>query len=156
MSDLKVLGRILFWPIFLAAIGMTAYYFWQKQPPQQFKYQFGRLAHPNAKIAGDAWQKISNLFFTDWAVFYSVLDETNNNAPISFLIEKSAQLNSDGTKRDIFVATKKPIFYKTEQVYCRTIGEALMAMAYNDPKVDEKFYGDWQTWWRKNRSKLGS
>lgn len=49
-----------------------------------------------------------------------------------------------------FFARNKPIYYKTERVYVRTVGEALMAITYREKKWTVDFQGDWQAWWQAN------
>lgn len=150
------ISRRIFWPLFLCAALGGGFFFWQRQPPQQVKIQLNRLEHSNAKVASRAWRKLNNLYYTDWAAFYLLLDQMQNDKPISFLVEKHSGETNAGVKKDFFGVNDRAIFYKADRVYCRTIGEALMAIAHNDPKLNSPFHGDWQGWWRQNQAAIQS
>ena len=136
------------WVLILAVVCGGGWYYWQNLPPQRTKRYLKQMQHPNAIVASEAWSELSHLFFTDWAAYYLLLDEVSSQAPISFLLEKQ---RPEGLERELFSASGKPIYYKSDGIYCRTLGEAILAILHNDPKHDTPFEGDWRAWWQKHR-----
>ncbi len=53
---------------------------------------------------------------------------------------------------EAFFAEAKPIYYRSERIYCRTVGEALMAMMYREGKWKVDYRDDWNAWWELNRT----
>ena len=147
----KKTGTKLFWPCFLSAALFVGWYIWSNKIEQQINRNVALLAHPHADIAGDAWMKLSHLFFTKWEAYYLLLEHQRDNSPISFLIEKTTVLTDDGEK-EVFSATRRPIYYRTDEIYCRTVREAIFAIAHNDERLVEEYSDNWDWWWQANRS----
>ena len=148
--------RIIVYVVIFGLLAGGGYYAWQQLPPQRVKTLLAELEHPNAMVASAAWRQLQHLYFTDWSAFYLVLDEMQSKTPISFLIEQSKPKNAESGDDIRFVVNDRALFYKTEQVFCKTIGEALMAIAHNDPKRRSAYSGDWLSWWKENRQALQS
>ena len=151
--------RRLFWPLFLSLAVGGGYYFWQQKPPQRVKALLSRLEHPNARVASEAWRKLNNLYYTEWTAFYLLFDEMqkSDSNPISFLIEKQRRVvNNVEQLRQSFSVNDRVIFYNTELVHCRTVGEALFAIAYNDPKIPNSDTSDWPAWWQRHKAAIQS
>lgn len=153
--------RLAFWVVFLLlAAGVLAYIGATRDPLRQnpyllplwVKHNLRLLSHPHPAVAQDAWLELWNLYFTKWDVYHMFPAEVGNATPISFLIEREsfAAAGEQAPAVHGFFARRKAIYYKTEQVHCRTVGEALMAIMYREKKWTEEYRGDWQAWWRAN------
>ena len=153
--------RAIFWVVFLMAAGIALAYIWRDKDPLRnhpyllpvwVRHNVRLLAHPHPAVAYEAWLELSNLYFTKWMAFQMFPKEVANTAPISFLIERqSFPGGGEGhPAMEGFFAHKKPIFYRTERVYCRTVGEAIMAIMYREKKWNVDYQGNWQAWWGAN------
>jgi hypothetical protein len=153
--------RLAFWAVFLLlAAGTFAYLVATRDPLRQnpyllplwVKHNIRLLSHPHPAVAHDAWLELWNLYFTRWAVYQQLPAEVGNAAPIAFLIERESfpAAGEHAPAMEGFFARRKPIYYKTERVYCRTVGEALMAIMYREKKWTEDYRGDWAAWWQAN------
>jgi hypothetical protein len=153
--------RKIFWAVFLLAAAAAFIYIWNAKDPLRnhpyllpvwVKHNLRLMAHPHPAVAHDAWQELSNLYFTKWTVYQMFPAEVGNAAPISFLIERQSFPGGgeNAPAMEAFFARNKPIYYKTDRVYCRTVGEALMAIMYREGKWAVDYQGDWQAWWQAN------
>lgn len=152
--------RIAFWVGFLLVAGTTFAWAWKTNDPLRnnpylaplwVRHNLRLLAHPHPAVAYEAWVTLWNLYFTKWAVYEMFPTEVNDATPISFLVERQA-FPASGDKPAVhgFFALERPIYYKSERVHCRTVGEALMAIMYREKKWTVDYEGDWQAWWRAN------
>ena len=154
-------GRVAFWVVFLLlATGAFAYTWRTNDPlrnnpylaPLWVKYNLRLVAHSHPAVAHDAWLTLWNLYFTKWAVFETFPKHLVNTQPISFLIERQSLpgAGENAPAMEGFFARNKPIYYKTDRVYCRTVGEAIMAIMYREKKWSVDYQGDWPAWWQAN------
>ena len=154
--------RAAFWVVFLLVAGATFVYVWRARDPFRnhpyllplwVKYNVRLMAHPHPAVAHTAWLELWNLYFTKWAVVEAFPAHLGNQAPISFLIERQSfpAGGENAPAMEGFLARNKPIYYKTERIYCRTVGEALLAIVYREQKWTVDYQGDWQAWWQANR-----
>lgn len=136
--------RLVFWVVFLAVVGVLFVYTWRTNDPLRnnpyllplwVRYQVRLLGHPHPAVAHDAWATLWNLYYTKWQVYVE-------RRPFRQVGDKPAV--------DGFFASARPIYYRTDRVYCRTVGEALMAIMYREKKWTVDYEGDWQAWWRAN------
>ena len=153
--------RAIFWVVFLLlAAGAFAYVWRAKDPlrnhpyllPLWVKYNVRLLAHPHPAVARDAWLELWNLYFTKYKVYQMFPAMVADAAPISFLIDRQP-FPAGGEKTPAmegFFARNKPIYYQTNRVYCRTAGEAILAIMYREKAWDVDYQGDWQAWWQAN------
>jgi len=118
--------------------------------PHFTKYQLMRLQSPYPEVANDAWHEIRQLYLTKWAAVAVVMEEFDNQTRISFLIERA---DFKCTDKDVnqLVAVNRPIYYKSDEIYCRTVGESLLAIVYGEGKWVTDYEGDWQVWWQQNK-----
>ena len=153
--------RAAFWVVFLLVAAGAFVYIWRTRDPLRnnpyllplwVKYNVRLLAHPHPAVAQDAWLVLWNLYFTKWAVYRTFPDLVANEKPISFLIERQSfpRGGDNAPAMDGFFARNKPIYHKTDRIYCRTVSEALMAIMYREKKWTVDYQGDWQTWWQAN------
>ena len=153
--------RAIFWVAFLLVAGAAFIYIWRTKDPLRnheyllplwVKYNVQLLAHPHPAVAHGAWLELSNLYLTKWTVYQSFPVEVGNAAPISFLIERQSLpgAGENAPAMEGFFARNKPIYYKTDRVYCRTVGEAIMAIMYREKKWSVDYQGDWPAWWQAN------
>jgi hypothetical protein len=153
--------RAAFWVVFLVLAAGAFVYIWRTRDPLRnnpfllplwVKYNVRLLAHPHPAVAQDAWLALWNLYFTKWAVYQMFPDLVANDKPISFLIERQSfpRGGDNAPAMDGFFARNKPIYYKGDRVYSRTVGEALMAIMYREKKWTVDYQGDWQAWWQAN------
>ena len=153
--------RLLFWVVFLLVAAGAFVYIWRAKDPLRnhpyllplwVKHNVRLLAHPHPAVANGAWVELWNLYFTKWTVYQMFPVEAVNPAPISFLIERQSfpSGGENAPAMEGFFARDKPMYYKTEQVYCRTVGEALMAIMYREKKWTVDYQGDWKAWWEAN------
>ena len=153
--------RAIFWVVFLLVAGGALVYVWRTKDPLRnhpyflplwVKHNVRLLAHPHPRVAEAAWLELWNLYFTKWTVYQMFPAEVANAARISFLIERQSfpKGGDNAPAMDGFFACSRPIYYKTEQVYCRTVGEAIMAIMYREKKWSADYEGDWQAWWQAN------
>jgi hypothetical protein len=153
--------RAAFWVVFLVLAAGTFVYIWRTRDPLRnnpyllplwVKYNVRLLAHSHPGVAQKAWLEVWNLYFTKWAVFEALPEHLASTQPINFLIERQSfpRGGDNAPAMEGFFARSKPIYYKTEQVHCRTVGEALMAIMYREKKWTVDYQGDWQAWWQAN------
>jgi len=149
-------ARIIFWSLFLPAALAFGIYAWNKGIRQQCAHQMYLMAHPNAKVASKAWNDLNRLYMSEWKAYDYLVDHVDDPRPIHFLVEAGpAQYPYGHYNTRYFEVHDKPIFYKTNRVYCRTVGEAVLAMIYNEGKGRRDLEADWQTWWEANRGWYG-
>ena len=110
-------------------------------------------------MAAAAWDELQNLFFTTWAAYFILQDHLQDPEPIHFLLEKTSEEVYTPKLKETFKVARggwtggpKPIYYKSGQRPCRTVGEALKAILYNEPTWKQDFAGDWNLWWRQNQA----
>jgi hypothetical protein len=153
--------RAAFWVVFLVLAAGTFVYIWRTRDPLRnnpyllplwVKYNVRLLAHSHPGVAQKAWLEVWNLYFTKWAVFEALPEHLASTQPINFLIERQSfpRGGDNAPAMEGFFARSKPIYYNTEQVHCRTVGEALMAIMYREKKWTVDYQGDWQAWWQAN------
>lgn len=155
MSRGKNAARVVFWVLFIPAAAAAGYYFWQRGIPQRIDRDLKNLTHGNARIASQAWWDLRELYFTKWAAVDILIEHTGDPEPIHFLIEMDKRPVPGKAALDDFVTNGRPIFYKADRVYCRTVGEAIMAFMYNERKWRTDYNGDWQEWWQANKGYYG-
>ncbi len=153
--------RAAFWVVFLVVAAGALVYIWRAKDPLRnhpvllplwVNYNVRLMAHPHPSVAHDAWLEVWNLYFTKWAVFETFPKHLANTEPISFLIERESFPTGgpNNPAMDGFFARNKPVYYRADRIYCRTVSEALMAIMYREKKWTEDYQGDWQTWWQAN------
>jgi len=157
--------RISFWVIFLAVSGALFAHQWKTKDPLHnhpllleywAKHNIQLLSHPHPQVANEAWITLWNLFFRKWQVYHMLPQHFADPRPISFLIDRKP-FPATGEQRalEAFFAQAKPIYYQSERVYCRTVGEALMAIMYREGKWKMDYEEDWNAWWELNRKHYG-
>lgn len=151
----KKIARIVFWLTFIPAAIVTGIYSYYRGMSQRVDLYIERMAHPNAKVASEAWINLRELYMTSWDAYGLVLEHINDDTPISFLIEIEKMPVPGKPAQDNFWANGKPIYYKADTVYCRTIGEAILAFVHNEPKWKTPYDGDWNAWWENNKGYYG-
>ncbi len=150
-------GRIAFYGIVLALLSGTAGYFWYRSVPVQLEIAFWKLRHPNAKVATEGWLEVHQLYRTKWAAVEPVLARAEDEDPISFLVEREKFPVPGKAAREGFWVKGKPYYHKTDRIYCRTVGDAIRAIFYNEtdtygkPRWKKDFFGDWDAWWQTNK-----
>ncbi len=152
--------RLSFWILFLGLCSGFLHYFWKKTDPLHKNpsltvfwtdHQLALLTHPNAKVASKAWFELNNLYFLSWTAYAKILTQLDNGTPIHFLVESvSVPVPGKPAVRG-FTVNDRLIFYKTERIYCQTVGEALSAILYNERNWKTDWDGSWQSWWESNR-----
>ena len=153
--------RAMFWVVFLLLAAGAFIYVWRTKDPLRnnpyllplwVKYNVRMLAHPHPAVAQDAWLELWNLYFTKYMAYQMFPAEVANAAPISFLIERQSfpAGGKNAPAMEGFFARKKPFYFKTDRVYCRTVGEAIMAIMYREKTWDVDYQGNWQAWWQAN------
>lgn len=156
----KNIVRIIFWVVFLSGAVYALYYMYDRNMStigisKKIDLLIPKLSHPNAKVASDAWWELRELYYTKWAAFHQLLTHTADPEPINFLIERDTRPVPGQAAVMDFVANGKAIFYKTDTIYCRTRGEAILAFVYNERKSKVEFAGDWNAWWQAARKDYG-
>jgi hypothetical protein len=138
--------RAVFWGAFSLVAVAAFIYIWTTQDPLRrnpyllpfwVKHNVRLLAHPHPAVAEAAWLELWNLYFTKWTAYQMFPGLVEDHAPISFLMERKsfpAGGGPDVPAMEGFFAGRKPIYYKAEQVCCRTVGEAVMAIMYREKK----------------------
>ena len=158
----RVVLRVAFWVVFLAASGALFAHQWKTKDPfnqhpwiidQRARHNIRLLAHPHPKVARDAWVALWNLFHRKWQVYHLLPEHFDDARAIHFLIDrKSFPSTGEQPALEAFFGEARPIYYASERVYCRTVGEALMAMMYREGKWKVDFGDDWKAWWELNRT----
>lgn len=152
--------RAVFWVVFLVVAAGIFVHQWRDKDPMrnnpmlidlQARYYISMLSHPQPRVAQQAWLNVWNLFFTKWQVVHLLPGYAGDPTPINFLIERRA-FPASGEQRamNAFFAEDKPLFYRSDRVYCRNVGEALMAILYREGKWKVDYAGDWKAWWQAN------
>lgn len=154
--------RVVFWVIFLMLATGAFVYLWKTKDPLRnnpyllerwTRYNVELLAHPHPAVAYTAWMELWNLYFTKWAVYDTLPRHVADTRALSFLIEREQFPAAGDTTPAVngFMAREKPYFYKTDRIYCRTVGEALLAIMYREKKWRTDYEGDWKAWWEANK-----
>lgn len=162
---LKNLARVAFWLVFLAASGAIFVHQWKKNDPLlhhpvlldlRTRYNLLLLSHPHPEVASQAWITLWNLFHRKWQVYHALPAHFADATPIHFLIERQSFPRApEQPAMEAFFAKAAPIYYRSERVYCRTVGEALMAILYREGKWKIDYRDDWNEWWVRNRTYYG-
>ncbi len=157
--------RIAFWVVFLSLAGTAFVYEWRKNDPMlhhpvlldlRTRYNIVLLSHPHPEVASAAWVVLWNLFHRKWQVYHALPAHFGDRTPIHFLLERRAfDAAPEQPKMEAFFALPRPIYYEAERVYCRTVGEALMAILYREGKWKFDYRDDWGAWWTMNRTYYG-
>jgi hypothetical protein len=159
---MKHVARAVFWVVFLAASGAIFAHQWKKNDPLlnhpllldlRVRYNVLLLSHPHPEVASEAWTALWNLFHRKWRVYHALPAHFADATPIHFLIVRQRfPANPDMPALEAFSARPKPIYHAAERVYCRTVGEALMAILYREGKWKVDYRDDWNEWWVRNRT----
>ena len=161
-------NSMVFWAAFLVVVVIGSLIFWKKYDPLHndpkllvpwTQHQISLLKHFSPEVSAPAWRTLHNLYFTKWASYYIILDHINDKEPISFLLESyQTEAKGGGVQRKyragyhpMHPGTFKPYFYKGDQPCCRTVGDSLKAIVYNDHKWKIDNAGDFDDWWEQNR-----
>ena len=147
--------RIVFWSLFLPAAIVAGVLFWRHGALQRANRCLHLLTHPNAAVAGQAWWDLRELYFTKWAVYEFCLQHVGDKEEIGFLVEREKGAGRGGPEQSDFTVKGHPIYYRTDRVYCRTVGEAILAIVHSERKWKTDFEGDWPAWWEQNRGFYG-
>jgi hypothetical protein len=158
-----VKGRIVFYGLLILGLGGGAFWYWHHSVPGQLARALQGIGHPNARVAARAWEDLHQLYYTKWAAVEPIVTQAQDPRPISFLVAATT-FPQQGQKppRDGFWAHGKPWYYKSEGIHCRTVGEAIRAMLYNetdvrgDPRWKRDYHGDWDAWWAANAGHYGA
>ena len=83
-----------------------------------------------------------------------IVARATDKTPIYFLVEREEVWQTNNANRPGFGVHNKPIYYKSDGVYCRTVGDALRTILFNEntrtkPRWRTDFYGNWDRWWKK-------
>ena len=157
----KVLGRIACYGIVLLAVGSVGGWFWWHSVPQQVERALRGVRHANARVASEAWQELSNLYFTKWAAVEPIVAAATDAEPISFLLQPAHVPLGNSSEHRAFQTRGRPVWYRADRVYCRTVGDAIRAMLYGEtdrsgrPRWKKDFTGDWDAWWHSNKGYYG-
>jgi hypothetical protein len=154
--------RLAFWVVFLSVSGALFVHQWKTKDPlnnhpvileQWARHNIRLLAHPHPQVAADAWVTLWNLFHRKWQIYHLLPAHFSDTSPIHFLVDRRSFPATGGqTALEAFFAEPKPIYYRSERIYCRTVGEALMAMMYREGKWKIDYQDDWNAWWELNRT----
>jgi len=154
--------RFVLWPVIIIAAVVAGVYFYMQGVEQQVWWNVRKLGHRNADISYQAWMNLNDLYYTKWAAYDPILEAIGDTRPLNLLIERGDLPTANpAVTRQGFHAARKPIFFKTERVYCYTVGDAIAAIAYNEttksgkPKWRTDFAGDWRAWWTANKGYYG-
>jgi len=142
----------VFWPLFLAVALGFGWYAWNRGVEQRCRRYIELMGHPNANIAGQAWWDLRELYFTKWAAYSFILDHLDDDRPVSFLIEREPRPDNN---QPMFHTRNRPIYYRSDRVWCHTVSDAMMAFIYDERKWKSDFEGDWGEWWRQNQGYYG-
>lgn len=150
--------RLVFWPFFLIFAVSFGIFAWQRGMEQRCRRCIRLIGHPQADVAAQAWWDLRELYFTKWAAVNFLLPHLDlpDDRPISFLIEREKGASSAGPEEYGFTTRGRPVYYRTDKVWCRTVKEAILAFIYDERKwkVDLE-ENDWQKWWDENRGYYG-
>ena len=154
--------RVAFWVVFLSLSGALFVHQWKTKDPlnnhpvildQWARHNIRLLSHPHPQVAAQAWVTLWNLFQRKWQVYHLLPAHFADASPIHFLIDrKPFPATAEQPALEAFFAEPKPIYYRSERVYCRTVGEALMAIMYREGKWRVDYQDDWSAWWELNRA----
>lgn len=154
-------GRLIFWLVFLLTAAAAGRHFWIKNEPhrtsplfapQWTSYNIERMRHPNPLVAAAAWRELHHMYFTKWDAVDVIMASIHDDAPISFLVTKQIFPEGSEGAKDAFWAQDKAIYYKTERIHCRTVGEALLAIVYKEKRWRTEYQGNWTEWWEANKA----
>ncbi|MBI5241782.1 MAG: hypothetical protein HY926_15020 [Elusimicrobia bacterium] len=149
--------RLVFWACFLAGAVLIGIHHWvplDKNPlivPLRVEYNIRGMASADPKKAAASWFQVYHLFNTSWQAYYRVLTHVGDERPIHFRFTRSQGFQSyAGRPVNGFWAAPEalPGGWPAE---CRTVGHALLAVAYDDGSWGTEFSGDWQAWWKANK-----
>ncbi len=159
--------RAVFWVLFLAVAAGAFGYFWKKNDPLRrhpvllelwVKHNVRLLGHSHPEVAEAAWAELWHLYYTKWAAVPLLPPHAGDQTPISFLIvRRNMPAGGDAYQPAMaaFSAVGKAVYAKAEGVYCRTVGEAVLAIIYREKRWKSDYAGDWKSWWAENRKHYG-
>lgn len=153
--------RLVFYGLLLCALGGFGAWYWFHSVPGQLARAMRDVGHPNARVASRAWEDLHQLYRTRWAAVEPVVSLAQDPRPISFLVEPQT-FHIDGRRpQPGFWAQPKPWYHRNDGVHCRTVGESIRAILYNEtdvrgnPRWKRDYRGDWDAWWTANAGYFG-
>jgi hypothetical protein len=152
--------RLVFYGALVLVLLGVGLHFALESPQVRVEIALWKMRHPHARVASEGFSELQNLYYTKWAAVDPVLAHTEDPHRISFLVERNVELPGIRPLQG-FGVQGRPWYYKTDRVYCRTLGEAIRAFLYNErdvrgaPRWRRDYEGDWDAWWIANRGFYG-
>lgn len=165
---IHVSGRFVFWVVFLTAAATYGTHIWRTRDPLRKNPLFipywtqrnlDRLADTDPEAAAKAWHELYGLYNTKWQAYHIMLPRVSDDRPVHF----SLRLDSSFGRRTGACMSLWPAPGKAQgppervlnrygkDCACRTAGEALMAIVYDEGTWVVDYAGDWQAWWKANK-----
>lgn len=108
------------------------------------------MADEDPKKASAAWYRVYGLYNTSWPAYYKILERVGEPAPVRFKLMRTPGPPSQGGGRTIMSWWPSPNG-EGAPAAPRTVGEAVMAIAYDEGNWGQDFAGDWAAWWKANK-----
>jgi hypothetical protein len=147
--------RALFWSIFLPASLVAAILIWWFSMAGRIERLVWQMDSSDPETGAAAWIGLQQLYRSSWGAFEPTLEHVLDEDPIAFHIQRRPGPDFRGT-RPPYHALSMPIGHEGRAVHCRTVGEAIMAMAYNEGRWQTDLRDDgWASWWTRNQGYYG-
>ncbi|MBI3549460.1 MAG: hypothetical protein HY078_10515 [Elusimicrobia bacterium] len=167
-------ARAVFWVAFLTGSAVYGRKSWvrhdagNKNPlvvGARTRFHLWRLSSRDPGRAAASWTELQNIYLRSWQAFHIMAPHFVDDEPIHFRIRHRDESKQPHGVYGTFWASPErlDVYAKREpsrmrdgsyQIFsCVTVGEALLAMAYNENEQwRSPFRGDWQRWYLENRS----
>jgi hypothetical protein len=151
--------RLVFWLLFLLGAVLVFRRHWVPglllRQPAVISWRIERdirlVADKDPKTAAAAWYRLYGLYNTSWPAYYRILERVREPAPIHLRFIRTPGPQSQAPGRLIDMWWPAPQGAAGEPAACRTVGEAVMAIAYDEGNWGQDHAGDWGAWWQANK-----
>jgi len=167
------IARLVFWISFLSFAAWFGRRAWVKNDAYfknpivvetRTRFHLWMLSSRSPRLASASWYSLQDIYLRSWRAYHLIAERFLDDKPIHFTIRHKDEPGRPSFVFGTFWASPERfnVYAKRASVrmhdgsyrpfVCSTVGEALLAMAYNEQdRWHTAFNGDWQRWYLENR-----
>lgn len=135
----------MFWVVFGTVSLGAAGYFGSRYPRPRVALLAVRMSSHDPAQGADAFNELERYYRSKWAAFDPTIDLIGDRRRIHFEIHR---------EQSKFYAVPSRLD-RDEETCCRTVGQAVAAIAHNEGRYRTAYQGDWDRWWMDNKGYYG-